>query len=164
MPWRKRMPAAVQSPEKELRFTRARQAAQFGIAAAVFTGAAVILAICGSYRDIDPSLPHPLWALAPLALALVFARWAGRLAKHAYLILTPLGIEVFPFFRPADGMRLIAWGEIAAAEVDERLSRLTLHHDVGKTSGVHLSLAPIPAGKRGLLAKAVAGRVASAPI
>jgi hypothetical protein len=80
------------------------------------------------------------------------------------LIFTPLGIEIFPFFRPASGMRLILWQEVSHAEVDEMLTRLTLHHDAAKTSGIHLSLAPIRRDRRSLLAKAVIGRVSlSAP-
>ncbi len=81
------------------------------------------------------------------------------LTRHAYLILTPLGIEIFPFFKPADGMRLVMWQEVDHAEVDEKSTRLTLHHDAGKTSGIHLSLTPIRADRRTLLAKAVLGRL-----
>jgi hypothetical protein len=75
------------------------------------------------------------------------------------LILTPLGIEVFPFFRPANGMRLVMWQEIHAAEVDGDLTLLTLHHNAERTSGVHLSLKPIPAEKLPLLVQALAGRL-----
>lgn len=153
------MAATVQSPEKELRFTRAGQAAGFWVAAAVLVAISVTLAASAIYRDINPTLPHPWWALPPLVLAGVFARLAVRLTRHAYLILTPLGIEVFPFFRPATGMRLVLWQEVSAAEVDENFTRLTLHHDAEKTSGIHLSLVPIRRDRRSLLAKAVIGRV-----
>ena len=114
------------------------------------------------YRDINPDLPHPAWAAVPLVLALVRARVAVWLTRHAYLILTPLGIEIFPFFRPAAGMRLVTWQEINHAEVDEKSTRLTLHHDPEKTSGIHLSLTPIRADRRSLLAKAVLGRLSPA--
>ena len=61
-------------------------------------------------------------------------------------------------------MLLILWQEVSHAEVDEMLTRLTLHHDAAKTSGIHLSLAPIRRDRRSLLAKAVIGRVSlSAP-
>ena len=98
----------------------------------------------------------------PLAFAAFMVHTAARLTRHAYLILTPLGIEVFPFFRPANGMRLILWQEIHQAEVNEKTTRLTLHHDSGKTSGIHLSLTPIRADRRTLLAKAVIGRLSPA--
>ena len=52
--------------------------------------------------------------MVPLALAAVVARVAVGLTRHAYLILTPLGIEIFPFFRPAEGMRLVMWQEVGS--------------------------------------------------
>ena len=119
------------------------------------------LAATATYRDINPELPHPAWALPPLALAVACARLAVGLTRHAYLILTPLGIEIFPFFRPAAGMRLVAWQEIAEAEVNADATLLTLHYDAARTSGIHLSLKPIRADRRALLAKAVNGRVAA---
>lgn len=152
------MTARVRSPEQELRFTRAGQAVGFWLLAAVLAMAAVTLAATAIYRDSNPLLPHPAWALVPLALALLAARLALRLTRHAYLILTPLGIEIFPFFRPAAGLRLVVWQEVAAAEVNARMTVLTLHHDAAKTSGIHLSLKPIRAERRALLATAVIGR------
>ncbi len=153
------MAAKIQSPEKELRFTRSGQATLFWLAAAVLVSVAVTLLATAYYRDINPAVPHPLWAVLPAAFAAFMVNTAIQLTRHAYLILTPLGIEIFPFFRPANGMRLVTWQEIAAAEVDENLTRLTLHHDAGKTSGIHLSLRPISKERRTLLAKAVIGRV-----
>lgn len=153
------MAAKLQSPEKELRFTRSGQAAIFWILAAVLAGIGMTLLATAIYRDINPLLPHPAWALLPITLAVAVARIAMGLTRHAYLILTPLGIEIFPFFRPAEGMRLVVWQEVAAAEVNDRLTRLTLHHNAEKSSGIHLSLTPIRADRRSLLAKAVIGRV-----
>jgi hypothetical protein len=155
------MAGQVQSPEKELRFTRSGQAVVFWVLSAVFTAVAVTLAATSIYRDINPDLPHPAWVLLPLGLALVSARLAVGLTRHAYLILTPLGIEIFPFFRPAQGMRLVVWQEIAEAEVDSEMTRLTLHHDASKSSGIHLSLKPVRADRRALLARAVVGRARS---
>jgi len=158
------MPRPLQSPGKELRFTRSGQAPLFWVAAAVLASVTVTLLACAPYRAVNPLLPHPAWALVPLALAGLAARSAVRLTRHAYLILTPLGIEIFPFFRPARFMRLVTWQEIAEAEIDADLTLLTLHHDLARTSGLHLSLAPIREDRRKLLAKAVAARVSkSAP-
>lgn len=156
------MVAAIQSPEKELRFTRSGQAGLFWMIAAVFASVGITMLATSIYRDINPELPHPAWAVLPLILALVMARVAIRLTRHAYLILTPLGIEIFPFFRPAAGMRLVTWQEVNHAEVDTKTTRLTLHHDPQKTSGIHLSLTPIRAERRSLLAKAVLGRLSPA--
>lgn len=153
------MAATIQSPEKELRFTRSGQASHFWVGAAVLASVGITLLATSIYREINPNLPHPAWALLPLALAAVMARLAVGMTRHAYLILTPLGIEIFPFFRPAEGMRLVLWQEVDHAEVDEKTTRLTLHHDAGKSSGIHLSLTPIRADRRTLLAKAVLGRL-----
>ncbi len=156
------MAAKIQAPAKELRFTRSGQAGLFWVSAAMLASVGITILATAIYRDINPRLPHPAWALVPLALALVMARLAVGLTRHAYLILTPLGIEIFPFFRPAAGMRLVVWQEIAHAEVNEKTTVLTLHHDSGKTSGIHLSLTPIRADRRTLLAKAVIGRLSPA--
>lgn len=146
----------VAEPHKELRFTRSGQAAGFWVAAAVCLAAALVMTACSFYRDVNPRLPHPAWGVLPLVLAWLSARTALRCTRHAYLILTPLGIEVFPFFRPASGMQLIPWAQVAGAEIDGR--RLTLHYNAEKTAGLHLSLGPLAATKRPLLAAAIGGR------
>ena len=153
------MAGMIQSPEKELRFTRSGQAAVYWIITAMLTAVSITLLATAIYRDINPLLPHPLWAMLPMLLAVAVAKLALGLTRHAYLILTPLGIEIFPFFRPADGMRLVTWQEIAAVDVNARETLLTLHHNSEKSSGIHLSLTPIRKDRRSLLAKAVIGRV-----
>ena len=153
------MAAKIQAPEKELRFTRSGQASLFWVCAAVLAAVSITLLATAIYRDINPRLPHPAWALVPLILAGGLVRLASGLTRHAYLILTPLGIEIFPFFRPSAGMRLVLWQEVNHAEVDAKLTRLTLHHDAEKSFGIHLSLTPIRADRRTLLAKAVIGRL-----
>ena len=150
---------SVAAPEKELRFTRSGQAVWFWIGAMALVAAAVVVFVMGRGRITQPENIHPAWAVAPLIAAWLAARCALRLTRHAYLILTPLGIEIFPFFRPAEGMRMINWAEIAEAETDEMLRKLTLHFDPERTSGIHLSLAPIREDLRPLLAKAVLERV-----
>ena len=155
------MAARIQAPEQELRFTRAGQAVLFWLLAAVFTAVAVTLAATSLYRDSNPQLPHPAWALVPLGIAGAALWLAARLTRHAYLILTPLGIEIFPFYRPAAGMHLVLWQEVVIAEADARATVLTLHYDAAKTSGINLSLRPIRRDRRELLVKAVGGRVAS---
>jgi hypothetical protein len=152
------MAGGIQSPEKELRFTRSAQAVLFWLISAVFGAVAITLLATSTCRDINPGLPHPAWALAPLAGAVISARLAWSLTRHAYLILTPLGIEIFPFFRPQAGMTLVSWQEINAAEANAARTRLTLHRDAARTSGIHLSLRPVRADRRDLLIKAVMAR------
>lgn len=151
--------AGVLSPEKELRFTRSGQAPVFWVAAAVFVSTGVTMLATSWYRGVNPELPHPLWALVPLGLAALCVRMAVHLTKHAYLILTPLGIEIFPFFRPARGMQLVTWQEVVLAEVDDARTVLTLHFNAGKTSGIRLSMKPVRKEFRELLAKALLGRI-----
>lgn len=148
----------VSEPQKELRFTRSGQAVKFCVLGAVFVGIGVTLVATGIYREINPDLPHPAWAV-PCFIVAAAAFWlAVHLAKHAYLILTPMGLEIFPFFRPSKGMQLVIWQEISAAELDAGVTRLTLHFNAEKTAGMHLSLRPIRRKLRGLLAKAITGR------
>jgi hypothetical protein len=149
----------VPPPAKELRFTRSGQAIGFWVLAAAFAAAAVTLAATAIYRDSNPQLPHPVWVLLPVGLALLAVRLAVHLTRHAYLILSPLGIEIFPFFRPAARMHLVLWQEVAAAELNARMTLLTLHHNSARTSGIHLSLKPIRADLRNLLATAILRRV-----
>jgi hypothetical protein len=59
-------------------------------------------------------------------------------------------------------MQLVVWQEIDSMETDAALKRLTLHRDAARTSGVHLSLRPVRADRRPLLAKAVEGRLKAA--
>jgi hypothetical protein len=153
------MAPRVMPPAQELRFTRSGQAASFWIAAAVMAMAAITLTVVAFHRPENPQLPHPAWTLAPLAAAAWLARTAARLTRHAYLILTPLGIEIFPFFRPAKGMQLVMWNELHDSETDAALTRLTLHRNPEKTSGIHLSLKPIRTDRRPLLARAVHKRL-----
>ena len=156
------MRPSVQSPEKELRFTRSGQAVIFWLLAAMLAGTAVTLGLTSLYRDINPDVPHPAWIFLPLVAAIFLLRLAVRMTRHAYLILTPMGVEIFPLWRPEQGMRLVLWQEIDAVEFDEHMTHMThmtLHFDAAKTSGVHVSLRPIRAGLREVLAKAVRGRV-----
>ena len=147
------MAAKLQSPEKELRFTRAAQAIPFWIGTAVLAATGLTLLSTSIYRDINPHLPHPAWALLPLSLCFLTARLAIRLTRHAYLILTPLGIEIFPFFRPAAGMQMIVWQEIHHADADDGFAVLTLHRNVAETSGIRLSMKPVRKDRRSLLAE-----------
>lgn len=149
----------VAAPEKEIRFTRSGQALVFWISGAVLTVAAMTLVASSFYRTINPSIPHPAWTVPPLLLAWTAFHLAIRLTRHAYLIFTPLGLEIFPFFRPAANMQLVTWHEIHDAGVDADLTRLTLHFNPEKTAGIHLSLKPIRTTLRPLLVQALAGRV-----
>jgi hypothetical protein len=149
----------VAEPQKELRFTRAGQALPFMVMAAGSFMAALVFLLLAPHRADHPVLPHPAWGVLPLLLALGLARLAWHCAKHAYILLSPIGVEIFPLFRPASTMQVIPWAQIVAAEIDR--SRLTLHFTAEKTSGIHLSLAPLAKDRRELLARAIRGRFPS---
>ena len=141
-------------PFKELRFTRSHQAITFLIAGIVFF---CITAALVSLRWWGTGGGSLWWALLPLIGAWVSFRLAARLARHAYLLLSPIGIEIFPFFRPDRYLQLVSWGEIkdAAVSPDQRL--LTLSLAGYEDSKIIISLDPVKPAARGLLAKAVSG-------
>ena len=150
---------SVAEPHKELRFTRAAQAVPFWIGAAVMGCAGLVLIAISFYRDVNPSLPHPAWAVLPILAGWVLARVALHCTRRAYIILSPLGVEIFPLIRPAKGMQMIPWGQIKEVETGEHI--VTLHFDPGRSGGIHLSLAPIPKARRHLLKEALTGRMKS---
>lgn len=147
----------VTEPHKELRFTRAAQAVPFWITAAVTATCAILLISLSFHRDENPGLPHPAWAILPAALCWGAIRAALHCTRKAYLILSPLGVEIFPLFRPVKGMQVIPWTQIHSVETGDYL--VTLHFDDSQSAGIHLTLSPIPKAKRPLLAKALQGRL-----
>lgn len=140
---------------KELRFTRSRQAVTFVIAGVVFLCLAGGLLALWSWGVNNPlSL---WWALLPLIAAWGCLRLAARLTRHAYLLLSPIGIEIFPFIRPAQNMQLFSWGEIQHAGVSDDGRLLTLTLAGYEDAKVIISLDPIKERTRPLLKKAVEG-------
>jgi hypothetical protein len=105
--------------------------------------------------------PPPWWlAGVPAALAAAAFWLAWRLTRHAYLLLSPVGVEIFPFWKPVEQFQLLPWGSIAAADFspDQRWLTLTLAgYDDAK---VILTLDPIPVRARPLLIRAVEGVMA----
>ena len=149
-------PKTVEEPHKELRFTRGAQGARFASIAALLGGTAVVLLLLNALPR-DPIVPW--WsALLPLPLALLLGRLAYRCVRHAYILLTPLGIEIFPFFNPRQNLQVLYWSEIADAEVDEH-EQLVIHFDAEHTKGVVASLAPVLRNRRPLLKRAIDGRI-----
>lgn len=149
----------VAEPHKELRFTRAAQGVGFWIFSGMAGMAAITLLVASFYRDVNPQLPHPLWATVPLLVAAGAVRVALHCTRRAYVILSPIGVEIFPFLRPSQNMQVIPWPQIH--DVETSGTTLTLHFDAGHTSGIHLSLSPIPKPRRPLLVRALQGRCAS---
>ena len=150
-------PKDVAEPHKELRFTRAGQAQGFIVAAAVAVALALLLAVTALTGH--PNF-HWWMPLIPLVLAGFLTRLAARCARHAYLILTPLGVEIFPLFKADKNLNLVYWTQIEGLDFDDELETLKIHFNAEQTGGVILSLKPILAKKRPLLQKALEGRMA----
>lgn len=152
-------PKPLASPEKEVRFTRAAQGRLFLMMAALLLAIAlgvVVLATQGTEFEA-PRLQGYLWtALFPLFGAWAMMRLAVRCIRHAYLIFTPLGIEIFPLFRPEVNMQLVLWSVIDSVECEENLRRLLIHYTAEKSAGVMVSLSPILPAQRELLRALVA--------
>ena len=153
-----RGPKAIAEPEKELRFTRAAQAGLFYAAGVVVfaVSMAVFILSTQDWGMDEPVLAGWVWmCVLGLLLSYVMLRLGMRCTRHAYIILSPLGVEIFPFFKARENLQIIYWSQVADAEVTE--GNLVLHFTEEKNSGVVASLKPIPKARRVLLEKAVLG-------
>lgn len=150
-------PKEVAEPHKELRFTRAGQAQGFIVIAAVSFAFFLLIGLTWF-------MGHPTftwWMALPfLILAAFLTKVSTHCARHAYLILTPLGVEIFPLVKPRENLNLVYWTQIKDAEFDEELTALKLHFNDKQSAGIVLSLKPIVTKKRPLLKKALEGRLA----
>ncbi len=143
------------APFQELRFTRSRQALGFWLGGLFLLLLAAALAIL-SWWQLDA--PPPEWlAFLPLTLGAAALTLAVRLTRHAYLLLSPVGVEIFPFWKPIDHFQLLPWSTIAAADFspDGRWLSFTLANY--EDAKVILTLDPIPWPARTLLRTAVEG-------
>jgi len=153
-------PRSITQPEKELRFTRAGQARVFVLLAAL--GMAMIL---GSgmlaWVPHDGLIPPHVWQWVGIIFALLWtavAIWAvAYCVTHAYILLTPLGVEVFSFFYPTKYYRLIPWADIETLRLDEAMKWVAFDQHGG--GGVYLSLAPLLPRQRELLREALQRRL-----
>jgi len=156
-----RRPRKIARPEQELRFTRSRQALTFltaGIACLCVAGGIFIkaLPLAGNAAGEPAAVDSRLWALVPLVPAAVCFWVAVHCLRHAFIILTPLGIELFPFWRPARNLQVIYWAEIQTATIspDFKIFTIKCH-----ASGITATLAPISRSGRVLLKRAIEGRM-----
>ena len=149
----------VENPEQELRFTRARQARVFFVfSALLYSGSSAgLIGALLPYPYGAPELLQYWYLLIPLLLVATLSLRVGiHCAKHAYLILTPLGIEIFPLIKPSKNLNLIYWSEINSIEIQQQV--LLIHRNAEKTSGTVISLKPIHTKQLPLLNKAISSR------
>ncbi|MCP5535140.1 MAG: hypothetical protein H7A51_02775 [Akkermansiaceae bacterium] len=155
-----RGPKTIAEPEKELRFTRARQAPLFlTLAVVVFTASMAVFILATQDWGMDGPLLDGWWWLCLPGLLLCYGmtRLGLRCTRHAYIIVSPLGIEIFPFFKARKNLQVIYWTQVADAEFTPGAKHLVLHFTEEKKSGVIASLKPIPEARRYLLEEAVLG-------
>ncbi len=153
-------PKTVVDPEKELRFTRMAQAPLFYFMSALAVAAAVGIIILSTQKwgMNPPPMRQWWWLIVPdIFIGWWFFRLGLRCNQYAYLILTPLGLEIFPFFNARRNLRVIYWTQIA--EIEHSNGKLTMHFSEQKNSGVVISLRPIPPRQRKLLRQALDGRM-----
>lgn len=154
------MSKALAEPEKELRFTRSAQAQQFALLAAFCIAASVCTFFCAylNWGPQDYTLKNYWWvSLLPLIPAFFFLRLAFRCVKHAYIILSPLGIEVFPFYKPEKNLQVIYWAQIHHATFQDE--KMFLHFNKERSGGIVTTLRPIRKQRWPLLQQAVEGRL-----
>ena len=149
-------PKKVAEPHKELRFTRAGQAQGIIIASAILFAFTLLITITWL---MGHSSFHWWMPPIPLLMAAALLRLATRCTRHAYIILTPLGVEIFPLFKAEKNLNLIYWSELDDADFNEEDTLLKLHYNKEQTAGVVLSLRPILEKQRPLLKKAIQGRI-----
>jgi hypothetical protein len=138
-----RSPREVASPEQELRFTRSRQALTFltaGITALCLAGVIFFTASPGAGNQ-SGAVHSSWWALFALTPAALCLWMVVHCMRHAFIILTPLGIELFPFWLPARNMQVIYWAEIKEAGVSGNLKTFTIRC---RGRQIMAALAPIP--------------------
>jgi len=150
----------VKDPSQELRFSRTGQALGFALVGSLALSAGVTLALVTwtVYRSpfgMDQH-PFPLWLHLLPWLVVGLCIWLVlHCLRHPYLILSPIGVEVFPFWRPIQNFHLIEWGRIADLEVTS--TALTLHYNAQHTGGVVLALTPLHKKSRILLMQTING-------
>lgn len=145
----------VSNPEKELRFTRSQQARNFALLGAILMGI-VFTFLATAIFGINP--PVELWHTIPPSLLAGGAFWLAHYCnRHAFLILSPVGIEFFPLIKPSKNFQLWQWQEFHLAEIRDR--NLYLHFDSEKTAGAVVSLTPLAPHALALLTTAIEGRM-----
>jgi len=155
-------PKNIQEPEKELRFTRSRQAI-------TFLGAGLIsLCILGFiwfrvyFNGLENNQNGPLFVAILLSVFLItmaglFFLVAIHCTQHAFIILSPLGLELFPFWFPVKNFRMLYWSEINDAAINEDMNLLSIECNNG--SKIFISIKPIPTNIRSYLKTAIEGRM-----
>jgi hypothetical protein len=155
-------PKPVSDKAKELRFTRSRQASFFFLLAALSAATSISIAVAmfSKWGPHDPDFKKWIgFSLLPLIPCFISLKLALHCVRHAYLILTPMGVEIFPFFHAQKKLKLIYWHEIHSSHCDS--NAMTLHYNAERSSGCVVSLKPIATEQISLLQRAINARTNS---
>ena len=144
---------------QEIRFTRNAQAAHFFFLALILAclGIGLYCLSLDLWKTQEPLLQRGWYGLLTLPFV-AGALWVGvHLARHAYMIFSPVGIELFPFFFPSKNMQVLYWNEIEDLRLtaNEKMLEVTLLSE-GEHK-VFIALAPLRADSRALFAKTIDG-------
>jgi hypothetical protein len=151
---------SVVEQEKEIRFTRSAQASLFFFLGIICT-MICIGTLFNEYVNWGPwhaNFKAYWWmSLTALIPAAIFFRIGIHCIRHAYIILTPIGVELFPFWKPQKNLQVIFWSDIDHAEFSGDIMKL--HYNKEETGGIVSSLKPIGKLNYPLLEKAISGRL-----
>ena len=145
---------------QEIRFTRSGQAVHFVILALIFLCLGVGLYLVSlDFWSVsqEPLLKQSWYGLLVLPFVIACLWMAVRLSKHAYLIFSPVGIEIFPFFKPSTNMNVLLWNEVETVDFTEdgKMMRVRLLSEGDHQ--VFLSIAPLKSASQDLLKHTVTG-------
>lgn len=148
--------ASVPRNSRELRFTRNAAGAGLLIMAALCGGASLMCYVICSDALISQML-MPLWVMELIGLsATAINAYLGLYClRIAYIIVSPVGIEILPFRNPRHTMRLYMWHDLLGAEFNDR--EMVLHHC--DDTYEHLSLLAMNPRQRKMLRRAVTQRL-----
>ena len=139
----------------ELRFTRSRQAV-----VSLAWGLGCLLLSLGLFILHFQRFTHPPalgWGFVPLLPAALFLWLAWHQLRHPFLVLTRIGIEIYPFFLPARNMHLLLWQQISHSEIIAEPPQLILTRADAADAKIFITLAPLVPRQRELLHTALSG-------
>ena len=147
------MPSSAATPE--LRFTRSRQAV-----VSLAWGLGCLLLSLGIFILHYQRFTHPpafFWGFVPLLPGTLCFWLAWHQLRHPFLVLTRIGIEIYPFFLPARNMHLLLWQQISRSEIISEPPQLILTRADATDAKIFITLAPLVPRQRELLQTALAG-------
>ena len=146
--------------QKELRFTRSAQGSLLGILTAGFLCSALLgSAWAFRLRTESGELGLLSWLaiVTPIASASTSLYLSQWFTQRTYLLLSAVGIEVFPLRKPEENLEVFPWHEIQSAEVLNHPK--ALHLQLESKKEYRIPLTPLSPDAHQLLRTAIQGRL-----